>query len=125
MDRKPTRKSTQYTFMVGNVMIGVSLALIAIGLFRGIVTEHNIVEIVALLLGNGVLFFGINSGRAATENTRAMKYGRIVTDGIPPDPKLVEAEPANPHTGAPMPPVDKAQEHSDPMGAFDLPVGVK
>jgi len=120
MEKPAVRKSTKYAFMVGNVMIGVALALVAIGLFKGIVTEHNIVELVAILLGNGVLFFGINQSRVATENRGAMKYGRIITDGTPPDPKLKEAEPANPNTGAPMPPVG-----SDPMAAFDLPVGAK
>ena len=106
MNKKPAiRKTTQYTFVVGNVMIASTLTLILIGLFRGIVTEHNIVELVALLLAYGSVMFGTNLGRVATENRASIKYGRIITDGTPPDPKLKEAEP------------------QDPMGAFDIPKG--
>lgn len=74
MTKKPKRSSTKFVFNIGYVLLGTAIGLVIVGVFRGLVTDGNISEILWALLIPGAAFFGLNVARVGYENTRGYEY---------------------------------------------------
>ncbi|WP_156372901.1 hypothetical protein [Deinococcus sp. Leaf326] len=70
---KPKRKSTQFTFMLGYVLVAAAVGVIVMGFVTGSINSTNIVELVWALLLSAAAFLGINLSRVAAENIATIR----------------------------------------------------
>lgn len=86
----PIRKTTKYAFNVGYVLIATAMFMVIFGVFRGIITESNISEILWALLIPAAGFFGIVTTRAGASEIASISAAAEVSTNPPASDATVE-----------------------------------